>query len=250
MIAFGYVRVSGQGQIDGDGPERQKEAILRFCHKFDLGEPSLFCELGVTGTLEAMDREEFVRMITAIDQVRALSPGVDACIVVEKLDRLARTLFVSEALLMECARRKIPVFSADQGALVDLADANDEPMRKAFRQIGGVFAELDKSLIVHRLKVARERKKLLTGRCGGQIPYGADEYEVQVRTFLVEQRALGLSLAAIAKAANARGYYTRNRQPWTRGAVDQMLTRRGVALIPSGIVTQKEQISASQATME
>lgn len=228
MIAFGYVRVSGKGQVAGDGPERQKDAINSFCLRAGLGEPMFFCDLGVTGTVDAMDRDEFVKMIDAIERFKHHAPGGEACIVVEKLDRLARTLMVSEVLLARCAQRKIPVYASDQGALTDLADVNDEPMRKAIRQIIGVIAELDKTVTVRRLKVSRDRKRILKGRCEGILPYGYCMHEREVQKFLKAQKDAGKSYAEAAEAANAAKFKTRNRKPWTRGAVYQAIHRRGV----------------------
>jgi len=36
MKAYGYLRVSGQGQVDGNGFERQEEAISRFAQKANI----------------------------------------------------------------------------------------------------------------------------------------------------------------------------------------------------------------------
>ena len=36
------------------------------------------------------------------------------------------------------------------------------------RQIAGVFAELEKTRLVSKLRVARERKRLATGKCEGR----------------------------------------------------------------------------------
>ena len=41
-------------------------------------------------------------------------------------------------------------------------------MKKAMRQIAGVFAELEKHRLVSKLKGARERKKAATGKCEGR----------------------------------------------------------------------------------
>jgi len=44
----------------------------------------------------------------------------------------------------------------------------DDPMKKAMRQIAGVFAELEKARLVSKLRAARDRKRALTGKCGGR----------------------------------------------------------------------------------
>ena len=44
-------------------------------------------------------------------------------------------------------------------------------MKKALVQIQGVFAELEKSLLVKKLRAARERKRDKTGKCEGRKSY-------------------------------------------------------------------------------
>ena len=40
--------------------------------------------------------------------------------------------------------------------------------RPMMRQIAGAFAQYEKARLVHKLKVARDRKKALTGKCSGR----------------------------------------------------------------------------------
>ena len=54
---------------------------------------------------------------------------------------------------------------------------SSDPMRIAFRQMMGVFAQYDKPQIVLELRAARMRKNAQTGRCEGGKPYGFYEDE-------------------------------------------------------------------------
>jgi len=47
-----------------------------------------------------------------------------------------------------------------------------DPSRIAFRQMMGVFAQYDKSMLVLRLAGARARKRAREGRCEGRKPFG------------------------------------------------------------------------------
>jgi len=47
-----------------------------------------------------------------------------------------------------------------------------DPMMKAMVQMQAVFAELDKSLLVRKLKKARRLKKQRNGHCEGRKPFG------------------------------------------------------------------------------
>ena len=228
MNVFGYLRVSGKSQVDGDGPERQREAILRFCKSFELSEPVFFSEEAVSGTVEALDRPAFSAMVDSIDKARRATPGVEVCIIVERQDRLARDLIVQELLLLECARMKILVYSADQASLSDMASSDIDPTRKMLRQILGVVAEWEKSVIVRKLRAARDRKRAKTGRCEGPLPYGSTPEEKTARDVLVTLHHAGRSYSAIAREANAMCLKTRQGKPWTRGSVYQAVTRREV----------------------
>jgi DNA invertase Pin-like site-specific DNA recombinase len=82
--AYGYLRVSGTGQVEGDGFDRQRELISRFADQAGIAIPRFYEERGVSGAKGEEDRPAFQEMLTAI-----LSNGVRA-VIVERLDRLAR----------------------------------------------------------------------------------------------------------------------------------------------------------------
>ena len=78
MKAYGYLRVSGAGQIDGNGFDRQKKAISEFAKKSQL-EIVHFYQEQVSGVKGEEDREVFKQMVSEI-----LRNGVRT-IVVEQL---------------------------------------------------------------------------------------------------------------------------------------------------------------------
>ncbi len=47
-----------------------------------------------------------------------------------------------------------------------------DPMSKAMIQVQGAFAELDKNLLVRKLRKGRQKKLAETGRCEGRKPFG------------------------------------------------------------------------------
>jgi DNA invertase Pin-like site-specific DNA recombinase len=223
MITFSYIRVSGKGQVDGDGPDRQRDSIQKYCRANNISEPRQeFFEAGVSGTIEALDRPQFSAMLSAIE---AAQPEA-VCIVVERLDRLGRTLLVSEILLGECRARKITVYSSDQAGLVDMASDGADPARDMMRQILGAVAQFQKSELVLKLRKARERVRAEKGRCEGPIPYGSTPAEDGALKILQTFQAGGQSMAYIAEHANQMGLRTRKGMPWTKGAVYQVLVRR------------------------
>jgi DNA invertase Pin-like site-specific DNA recombinase len=228
MKPFGYIRVSGRGQVDGDGPERQKDIIQKFCSANgleDISPGSWYSEEAVSGTVEALSRPMFAALLDDIDSWRAQTDGGLACIVVERMDRLARDLIVSELLLKECTARGVQVYAADQG-LQDQASADADPTRKLIRQIMGALAEWEKSVIVKKLRAARDRKRSETGRCEGIIPFGGIESEAGTFASMQHMHKAGMSYASIARQLNNEARWTRGGRCWTKAAVYQVLNRR------------------------
>jgi DNA invertase Pin-like site-specific DNA recombinase len=59
--AFGYLRVSGKGQIEGDGFPRQLQAIKAHAAANGISVVKVFREEGVSGSVENMDRPAWPR---------------------------------------------------------------------------------------------------------------------------------------------------------------------------------------------
>ena len=83
--AYGYLRVSGQGQIEGDGYTRQRQAIEQYCKASGL-EIVNWYEEQETGTTQ--DRPELAQMMVDLE----LNGKEVQTVVIERLDRLARDL--------------------------------------------------------------------------------------------------------------------------------------------------------------
>src|SRR4029450_11152573 len=96
--AFAYLRVSGKGQVDGDGFPRQLAAVKAYAKANDMRIVHVYREEGVTGAKESMDCPAWSEMITALH-----SNGVRT-IIIERLDRLARDLMIQEATVVELQR--------------------------------------------------------------------------------------------------------------------------------------------------
>jgi DNA invertase Pin-like site-specific DNA recombinase len=230
MRIFRYIRVSGLGQVDKDGPIRQREEIDNFCNRHALQSMAEFVEEGVSGTVESMDRPKFSDMLLKVDAMRnAGSPlfFIDA-IVVERMDRLARDLMVSEFLLRECRNRNLKVFCVDQGELIDMASNEGDPTRVMLRQILGAIAQWEKSVTVKKLKAARARKRREAKECEGKKRYGRfDIEEFETKQEIRKLITSGLSYAAVADILNARGSTaTRHGKKWNKSNVYTVDTER------------------------
>jgi len=221
---FAYIRVSGKGQVEGDGPDRQKDIIGAFCLKHGLAllDGNIYFEPGVSGTVDGLDRPAFTRLLFSVERLREAGEEVTG-IVVERLDRLARDLMVSELLLAECRKRNLKVFSSDQGELIDMAADGDDPTRILIRQLMGALAQWEKSMLVKKLRMSRDRQRQLVGRCEGRKPFGTRPGEKHCIDLLLQLCSTGETPASIAAELNRVGFVTRNGKPWTRNYVVKRL---------------------------
>ena len=211
--AFGYVRVSGDSQIDGDGFPRQVAAIKAYAKQHDIRLVKVFREEGITGTRETMDRPAWAEMLLALH-----GNGVRT-IIIERLDRLARDLMIQEKTITDLQKDGFTLVSVQEPDLM-----SSDPARIAFRQMMGVFAEYDKSQIVLKLRGARLRKRAKEGRCEGRKPYGYYDGEPEVVGRLKALRVTGMGFDRIAAQLNAEGLKTRTGAPWHGVVVNRILT--------------------------
>lgn len=219
--AVSYLRVSGKGQVRGDGFPRQREAVTRYAaaHRVELVDEYL--DQGVSGRRELEDREGLSELFA-----RIRSNGV-RLVLIERADRLARDLMVGEVILAEFRKLGAKVIAVDSGTELTVGD--DDPTRTLIRQVLGAVAQFEKSVIVSKLRAARVRKKRVTGRCEGRKPFGARPGEAAVIDRMVALRAEGASLATIAQSLNADGAPTRTGTQWAAETVRGILARRAGA---------------------
>lgn len=219
--AVTYVRVSGKGQADGDGPERQRQAIARFAQASKLSVVEEYSDLGVSGTKELSDRPGLARLIDRLE-----SNGVRT-VIIERADRLARDLMVQEVILSQFAKIGARILTADG---VDLT-SSDDPTRRLIRQVLGAVAEFEKNVLVLKLRAARERKRSRGERVEGVKPYGyhpAENAVIERMRQLRRKPAKGHRLAfnAIAARLNAEGHRNRAGREWSPQLVHHVLSGR------------------------
>jgi DNA invertase Pin-like site-specific DNA recombinase len=212
--AFGYLRVSGKSQVDGDGFPRQKKAIKEWAAANGVTIVRWFEEKGVNGSL--LERPALSEMMIAL-----MSNGVHF-VVVEKLDRLARDQMVQESIIQSLLKQGFELASAAAG---EENLCGSDPGRKLMRTIMGAIAEYDKMMIVLKLRAARQRAKAKDGRCEGAKPFGTLDGEPDVLARLVDLRASGANYEAIAKQLNAEGVKTRSKGEWFPASVRKILVR-------------------------
>jgi DNA invertase Pin-like site-specific DNA recombinase len=226
MRLCGYLRVSSESQLDGFGLEVQREGIEAWAvangHEVTLWTS----DEGVSGSNGVEGRHGLYLALNAIKD------GDAEGLVVFRLDRLARALGVQESTLAMVWAMGGHVFSVDGGEV--LRDDPDDPYRTALRQMIGVFAQLERGMIVARLRAGRRAKAARGGYSGaGSPPYGTIAVEGELvpvpgeRATILRMRELSatLTLEKVAAALNAEGHTAKRGGPWYPESVRRTLKR-------------------------
>ena len=222
MKAVSYLRVSGLGQVEGDGFPRQREAVESFAKRAGLVIVDEYRDGGVSGANELDDRPGLGELINRIE-----TNGVRT-VLVENADRVARDLMVFEIILSKFLKMGVQVIEVGGGQDLTVADGN--PTRKFIRQVLGAVSELDKSVLVAKLKAARSRIRKTGKRCEGRKPYGYRPGESEIVEKIKQLRRkprMGerLSFAQIAAQLNAEGVPTRSGGVWRASTIGAILGR-------------------------
>lgn len=219
----GYMRCSGASQVDRDSFPRQIASITACCQSKGFELIHQYREEAVPGKFDEEHRPAFQQMISDL-----LLNGCRT-IVIEGMSRLAREYRTQEHLIIYIASKGLTLISADTGEDITAAMMGD-PMRRALVQIQGIFSELDKNLLVAKLRKARERQKELTGKSEGRKAYGENPEEKPVLERMILLRSEGENPRRISEILNAQGILTRGTEkkgkgPWKANVVAKILAR-------------------------
>jgi putative DNA-invertase from lambdoid prophage Rac len=214
---YGYARVSTDRQIEGTSIDEQKRRIHGAAAMLGIGDPTIFSDQGVSGSIALGSRPQGQQLLAA------LQPG--DTVIAAKLDRMFRD--TTDALVQARALREIGV----NLVLLDLGTdsvtaANGSGTGKLLFTCMAAFADFDRDRIRER---SLEAKAALRARglfAGGTPPYGfrvvkegrfsrlvPDEHE---QTVIKTARLLwdqGRPMKQILAALEARGFRNRAGNP-------------------------------------
>ncbi len=236
-----YVRVSGAGQVDKEGPDRQRQDIAAFCSRFGLNNVGEYFEC-ITGTADTLERPKFMQMVDEILRRREVASNLQpnqfpnvltiSAIVIESCDRLARSVMVQEAAILQLRKAGIKLYICKNGTLLDYAADSGDPLLNMQRQMLGVLAEFEKANICSRLFRGRQNKRAKTGRCEGRKPYGFRDGEEAVLTLMKGFRSEGIPAESIASRLNDNQLRTRYGKLWTAENVRSIFRKRSNVVRP------------------
>lgn len=210
-----YLRVSTESQVEAWGLDAQRHAVEVYAAAQSIEIVAVVTDNAVSGRSPVSDRPGLLEAISM------LRDGQADALLVARLDRIARDLTIQEAVLGEVWRLDAEVHTCDLGVV--LRDDPDDPMRTAIRQVMGAFAQLDRAMLVKRLRDGREAKKRAGGKPSGRYPYGwskdgAVPDEQHVIETVHSLRATGMTWDAVTDEINRRGprWHARTGRVWTR----------------------------------
>jgi len=199
--AVAYLRTSSSTNTgpDKDSDKRQRAAIAAFASARGYAIAAEYYDPGVSGADPVTARKGFMAMLEHI-----ASNGVRT-ILVESPDRFARDLAVQLAghdMLKAQGTTLIPASAPD-------FFIEETPTAVMVRQILGAVAQFEKASLVTKLRGARDRKRLRTGKCEGRKSHGETRPEIvaEVRRLHRKNPKTGkrLSLRAISAVLANRG---------------------------------------------
>ncbi len=249
LKVIAYCRVSTDNQKEEGTIDLQVDAIREYCQKKGFDLVDIFKDEGVSGGLE--DRPALASLFSFLESDK----GKDIqAVVVWKLDRLARDVYVQEHIVKKLEQLDKRLISTKEADL----DSRD-PIRKAFRQFMGIVAELEKAFITMRLSGGRIQKAKQGGYAGGGVALGYStkekelrptEQEVEiVKTIFALKRRKRLSINEIARFLQEEGYPTKRGGSWYASTVSYILKNpiyKGLYEY-KGIVSQREDLALLQA---
>ena len=224
LKAVGYVRVSSATQLDGYGLASQEKDLRKCAKAHGLKLIGILRDEGVSGSLEAVDRPGLGEALARLES------GEAEVLLLPRLDRLARKLTIQEAALAQVWRHGGRVVACDQGEVAK--DDPGDPMRTAMRQMMGVFGQLERAMIVARLRRGRQMKSDLGGYAQGRPPYGfraeggelvAAPEEHEAIKLAKRLRKRGLSYREIADRLQAEGLHPRSGGRWHPPMVSRLV---------------------------
>jgi len=196
--AVAYTRTSSAANVgaDKDSEARQRRAVSGYAKRAGMVVVDWFYDPAVKGADPIESRPGFAMLLDRIE-----GNGVRT-VIVEDASRFARELVTQELGILALIKRGVRVVTANGDDLTDTSD----PSRVMMRQIAGSFNEYEKARLVAKLKVARDAKKALTGKCGGRKTYMERDPELVTAAKALSAQRPRLSYAKIAAKLAEQGY--------------------------------------------
>jgi DNA invertase Pin-like site-specific DNA recombinase len=223
--AVAYLRTSSATNVgeDKDTQKRQRSAVGGFAKRAGYDVVAEYSDDGVKGADPVDTRPGFSAMLQHV-----AGNGVRT-VIVEAASRFARDLITQETGWRFLQDAGITLIAADSpDAFLD-----DTPTAVMIRQILGSVSQFEKAMLVAKLRGARERKKAITGKCGGRKSYAERSPEAVLlakRLARYPIKGRKRSLRNIAAELEAQGHLTATGTRYSAIAISNMVATPAIAL--------------------
>ena len=223
MRVAGYIRVSGDKQVDGTSLDVQTSQIQAYCalKSFDLAD--IFCDPAVSGGKPIESRPEGSKLMASV------VGGDIKAVVVSKLDRGFRNTIDCLQTVDKLDQLNVSLHIIDLGG--NSIDSHS-PAGRFMLTVLAAAAEMERGMIRDRCNSGRNKKRS-EGKVIGGLPFGyqlgidrvliPDIYEQGILTDVKKLKASGLSCNAIAQELNRRGMRTKKGGTWQATQIIRML---------------------------
>ncbi len=213
LQAVAYLRTSSAANAgaDKDSDKRQRAAIAAYAKAAGVQIVDEYYDEAVSGADMIDTRPGFAAMLE-----RLLANGVRT-IVVETASRFARDLIVQEVGFEMLKARGITLIAADSPE----AFLDDGPTATLIRQVLGAVSQFEKSMLVSKLRGARERKREKGVKVEGRKSHA--EKRPETVALAKEMHRNALSIRRISAELFAAGHTTKNGKPFAVSSIQNML---------------------------
>lgn len=218
--AVAYYRTSSTSNVgtDKDSLRRQQEAVLAFAKANKIEVVREFYDAAVSGADAIHEREGFQDLLAYIAGNGART------ILVENASRFARDLAVQltgHKMLIDLGYELVPVDAPNYFL-------DETPTAVMVRQILGAVSEFEKAQLVSKLKVARERKREVTGKCEGRPSWKEINPDLVREAKRLRRRnptsGKRKSFAKIAKELGEMGYLNSKGEVFKPASIQQIVS--------------------------
>jgi DNA invertase Pin-like site-specific DNA recombinase len=213
--ACAYFRTSSHTNVGGDKDslKRQQDAVRAYAERAGLVIVHEYYDAAVSGADPVTDRAGFVQMLEYM-----MGNGA-RIVLVETANRFARDLIVQETGYQMLKSKGISLVAVDSPD----SFVSDTPTAELIRQILGAVSQFEKTMVVTKLRKARDRKRRETGRCEGNPAFGV--FPTEHVHAAKAASATGLSLRAVATEMATAGRLNGRGKPYGAATVRTMLRR-------------------------
>ncbi|MFH4906277.1 cassette chromosome recombinase CcrB [Staphylococcus cohnii] len=216
-----YIRVSTERQVEGYSIDGQITQIEQFCHFDGYDLVDIYADRGISG--KSMNRPALQRML------QDAKNGKLDCVIVYKINRLARNTSDLLTIVEELHRQNVEFFSLSERMEVKNSTG------KLLLNILASFSEFERNTILENIYTG-QHQRALEGYYQGNIPLGysnipdnkkdlmINQHEANIVKYIFESYAKGHGYRKIANALNHKGYVTKKGNPFSISAVTYILS--------------------------